>query len=53
MTLLALTDEDEQTHTNGEDGAGTESSQPVTFDLPQLTVLTPKTLLTPAPVAVG
>lgn len=53
MTLLSLTEEDEQTHADGQDGAGAEGGQPVTFDLPQLAALTPEPLLTPAPVAVG
>lgn len=53
MTLFALTEEDEQTHADGQDGAGAQSGQPVTFDLPQLAALTPETLLTSAPVAIG
>lgn len=53
MTLFALTEEDEQTHADGQDGAGAQSGQPVTFDLPQLAALTPETLLTLAPVAIG
>lgn len=53
MTLLALTEEDEQTHADGQDGAGAQGRQPVTFDLPQLAALTPETLLTSAPVAIG
>lgn len=38
-----LTEEDEETHTDCQDGAGTEGGQSVTFDLPQLTALTPET----------
>lgn len=49
---LFLTKEDEQTHADGQDGAGAEGSHLVTFDLSQLTALTPEPLLTPAPVAV-
>lgn len=52
MTLFALTEEDEQTHADGQNGAGAQSGQPVTFDLPQLAALTPETLLTSAPVAI-
>lgn len=50
---MILTKEDEQAHADCQDGAGAEGGQPVTFDLPQLTALTPEALLTPAPVAVG
>lgn len=50
---MSLTEEDEQTHADGQDGAGAEGGQPVTFDLPQLAALTPEALLTPAPEAVG
>ena len=49
----SLTEEDEQTHADGEDGARAEGGQPVTFDLSQLAALTPEPVLTPAPVAVG
>lgn len=47
-----LTQEDKQTHADGEDGAGAEGSQTVTSDLAQLTALTPEALLTPTPEVV-
>lgn len=51
--LSALTDKDKQAHADGQDGAGTERGHPLTFDLPQLTAVTPEALLTAALVTVG
>lgn len=49
----ALTNEEQQTHADGEDRAGTEGGQSLTFDLSQLAALTLEALLAPAPVTVG
>ena len=37
-----LTKKHQQTHADGQDGAGAEGGQEVTFHLPDLTVLTPE-----------
>lgn len=51
--MVALTKEDQQTHADGQDGAGAEGGQPLTFDLAQLTAPTPEAVGTAAAEAVG
>lgn len=51
--VVALTKEDQQTHADGQDGAGAEGGQPLTFDLAQLAAPTPEAIGTAAAEAVS
>lgn len=51
--VVALTKEDQQAHADGQDGAGAEGSQSLTFDLAHLTAPTPEAVSTAAVEAVG
>lgn len=51
--VVALTKEDQQAHADGQDGAGAEGGQPLTFDLAQLTAPTPEAVGAAAAEAVG
>lgn len=51
--ILTVTEKDEQTHADGQDGARTERGETKGFDLADLTPLAPEALQTAALVALG
>jgi len=53
VNVLSLTEEDEQTHADGEDGAGAEGGEAVTFDRSQLAALPPESVEAAAAKRVG